>query len=75
MAEEIKPEKKKEVKGKKKKKNKPTSQKWKKYRIEGDNIIREPGCPRCGPGIFLMKAKNRKYCGKCGYTEFINEKI
>lgn len=71
MVEEIKPaEKKKEAKGKKKKKNKPTSQRWKKYKISGENITKEKECPRCGAGIFLMSAKNRKYCGKCHYTTF-----
>jgi small subunit ribosomal protein S27Ae len=57
--------------GKKTKKNKPTSKKYTKYKIEGDSIVREKSCPRCGPGIFLMKTNNRTYCGKCHYTEFI----
>ena len=65
-------EKKKAVrKGKKQRKNKPTSQKWKKYKITGDKIERERTCPRCGLGIFLMKAQNRLYCGRCHYTEFL----
>ena len=57
-------------KGKKPHKNKKTSKKYTKYKIEGDKIIRERFCPRCGPGVFLMNAKNRKYCGKCHYSEF-----
>jgi len=65
--------KKKERKGKKKHLNKPSSERWKKYKIEGDKVIREKHCPRCGPGIFLMKADNRLYCGKCHYTEFVSE--
>lgn len=77
MAEEKKPEvkeeKKKVAKGKKKRKNKPTSQKWKKYKIQGDTIIRQPNCPRCGPGVFLSKSSGRIYCGKCHYTEFLGE--
>ncbi|MEM0465610.1 MAG: 30S ribosomal protein S27ae [Candidatus Pacearchaeota archaeon] len=56
--------------GKKPHKNKPTSKKYKMYKLEGDRIIRERSCPRCGPGIFLMKANNRVYCGSCHYTEF-----
>jgi len=52
------------------KKNKPTSKKYTKYKIEGDKIIREKSCPRCGPGVFLMIANDRKYCGRCHYTEF-----
>lgn len=72
MAEEEKKEeeKKKVRKGKKKHINKPTSKKYKFYKIENDKLVRERNCPRCGPGIFLMKAKDRVYCGKCHYTEF-----
>ena len=57
-------------KGKKPKKNKKTSKKYSKYKIEGDKITRERFCPRCGPGVFLMKAKGRTYCGRCHYSEF-----
>ncbi len=32
--------------GKKQKKNKPTSKKYTKYKIEGDKITREKTCPR-----------------------------
>ena len=56
--------------GKKPHKNKKTSKKYTKYKIEGDKITRERFCPRCGPGVFLMKAKDRFYCGKCHYSEF-----
>jgi len=56
---------------KRKRKNKPSSKKYKFYKIEGGEIVRERYCPRCGPGIFLMKAGNRLYCGKCHYTSFI----
>lgn len=58
------------IKGKKQKKNKATSQKWKKYTIEGDKVKKERSCPRCGPGVFLSKGQNRMYCGKCHFTEF-----
>lgn len=57
-------------KGKKPHKNKPTSKKYSKYKLEGEKVIREMSCPRCGPGIFLLKAKDRNYCGKCHYTIF-----
>jgi small subunit ribosomal protein S27Ae len=58
-------------KAKRKGKNKPTSKKYKFYKIESDGSIkRDKYCPRCGPGIFLMKAKDRIYCGKCHFTEF-----
>lgn len=60
-------------KGKKKKKNKPTSQKWKFYKADGDKITREKNCPRCGPAVFLAKSGNRLYCGRCHYTEFLNK--
>jgi len=63
-------------KGKKAKKNKPTSQKWKFYKIEGDKVTSERFCPRCGPGVFLAKSKDggRLHCGKCHYTEFVEKK-
>ncbi|MBT4135468.1 30S ribosomal protein S27ae [archaeon] len=66
--------KKKEAKGKKPAKNKPTSKKYSKYKIEGDKIVsKAKSCPRCGPGVFLMEAKDRVYCGKCRYTEFLGK--
>jgi small subunit ribosomal protein S27Ae len=61
-------------KSKRKKVNKPTSKKYKFYKIDGEKIVRERTCPRCGPGIFLMNADNRIYCGKCHWTEFIGKK-
>ena len=57
-------------KGKKPHKNKPTSKKYTKYKIDGDKVTRAKTCPRCGPGVFLMEAKDRVYCGKCHYSEF-----
>ena len=58
-------------KGKKPHKNKPTSKKYSKYKIEGDKVVRNSRfCPRCGPGVFLMDSKARKYCGRCHYSEF-----
>jgi len=61
------------IKGKKKHKNKPTSKKYTKYKIEGDKLIRGRSCPRCGPGIFLSTGQNRLYCGKCHLTEFLKK--
>jgi|TARA_Y100000310_G_scaffold51278_2_gene47278 small subunit ribosomal protein S27Ae len=61
-------------KGKKTPRNKPTSKKYTKYKLDGDKVTRQPTCPRCGPGIFLMIANNRKYCGKCHFTEFDGKK-
>ncbi len=61
-------------KGKRPHKNKKTSKKYSKYKIEGDKITKERECPRCGAGIFLMKATNRVYCGKCHYSEFEGKK-
>jgi ubiquitin-small subunit ribosomal protein S27Ae len=59
---------------KRERKNKPTSKKYSKYKIEGDKITRAKSCPRCGPGVFLMMAKDRSYCGRCHYTEFLSKK-
>lgn len=60
--------------GKKTHKNKPTSKKYSHYTLEGENVKRERACPRCGPGIFLGKSKDRLHCGKCHYTEFLETK-
>ena len=58
-------------KGKKPHKNKKTSKKYTKYKIEGSKVIRNAKfCPRCGLGIFLMNSQGRTYCGKCHYSEF-----
>ena len=55
---------------KKQVKNKVPSKKYTKYTVSGDKVERKPHCPKCGPGVFLAEHKNRKTCGKCGYTEF-----
>jgi len=57
-------------KGKKPHKNKPTSKKYTKYKIEGDKITSARAYPRCGPGVFLNISQGRAYCGKCHYAEF-----
>ena len=62
-------------KGKKPYKNKPTSKKYTKYKIEGDKLTRERSCLRCGLGIFLMNSQGRMYCGKCHYSEFESKKL
>lgn len=69
---EVKEEKKARVKkGKKKRKPKKSSEKWKKYKMQGNKVERSSKfCPRCGPGIFLAEMKDRFYCGRCRYTEF-----
>jgi small subunit ribosomal protein S27Ae len=59
---------------KRKKENKPTSKKYAKYKISGDSVTKAKSCPRCGPGVFLMEASDRLYCGKCHYTEFFSKK-
>ena len=60
--------------GKKEHKNKPTSKKYKHYKIDGDNIKKDKTFPRCGPATFLAVHKERLYCGKCRYTEFLEIK-
>ncbi len=45
------------------------SKAWKFYKIKNGEIVRrKPKCPRCGS--FMAEHKNRRHCGKCGYTEF-----
>jgi len=71
--EEVKAAEKKEKKrkGKKPRKNRPPSQKWKKYVVEGGKVRRVGKfCPKCGPGVFLAEHEDRLTCGSCGYTIF-----
>lgn len=43
---------------------------WKLYKVEGKKVVRKnETCPRCGMGTFLAEYKNRKYCGRCGYSQ------
>jgi small subunit ribosomal protein S27Ae len=41
------------------------------YSKEENGIIRKnKSCPKCGSGIFMAEHKDRRHCGKCGYTEW-----
>ena len=63
---------KKDKKGKKPHVNKPTSKKYALYSLNGNSVTRKNKfCPRCGVGVFLAQHKERIYCGKCHYTEFV----
>ena len=43
--------------------------KWSKYGVEDGKLVRKGEfCPTCGPGVFLAVHKDRKSCGRCGYT-------
>ena len=55
---------------KKKVKNKKPSQKWTKYKLEGNKVTKAKCCPKCGSGVFMAVHKDRTTCGTCGYTEF-----
>jgi small subunit ribosomal protein S27Ae len=45
------------------------------YGVKGENLERSREfCPRCGPGVWLSKHKERLYCGKCGYTSIGGKK-
>ncbi len=52
---------------KKKKKPKKPVQLWKLYE---SGKPKNPLCPKCGKGVFMAVHKDRKVCGKCGYSEF-----
>jgi len=54
---------------KRKVKNKKSSEAYKKYKLEGDKLVRAKSCPRCGQGYFLADMKDRWFCGKCHYVE------
>ena len=45
------------------------------YEVSGDTVKRKKNaCPKCGPGYFLAKHKDRETCGKCMYTHFLSKK-
>lgn len=41
------------------------------YEVSGGKLTRKNKfCPKCGASVFMAQHKDRKSCGKCGYTEF-----
>ena len=36
--------------------------------------IKNKSCPKCGAGFFMAGHKDRIYCGRCHYAEFISKK-
>ena len=53
---------------------KKTRKIWEKYKVEGDTLVRSNQFSPKSPGDFLANHKNRKTCGKTGYTEFAGKK-
>ena len=49
-----------------KRKTKKTS---KRYVLYDKTTRKNKSCPKCGPGVFLAKHKDRLVCGKCHYME------
>ncbi|MDP2749978.1 MAG: 30S ribosomal protein S27ae [Nanoarchaeota archaeon] len=48
---------------------------YKLYSTQGGKLERKnPTCPKCGDGVFMAVHKDRKSCGKCGFTEFGGKK-
>ncbi len=44
------------------------------YVITGTSITRKnKSCPKCGQGFFMAMHKDRTYCGRCHYTEFVKK--
>jgi small subunit ribosomal protein S27Ae len=44
------------------------------FKVSGDKVEKVGKlCPRCGDGTFMAKHKDRYYCGRCHYTEFLSE--
>lgn len=61
----------KDQKGGKKESKKKAMQIWNVYSSQGGTLTRKnPTCPKCGDGVFMAVHKDRKSCGKCGFTEF-----
>ncbi len=48
---------------------------WKIYDSKTGTLARKTtSCPKCGPGVFLARHKDRISCGKCGYAEMAAKK-
>lgn len=61
-------------KGKKEKVKKAGKKMSALYEISGSSIKRKNlSCPKCGPGKFLGKHKDRVVCGKCQYVEYFGK--
>jgi len=44
---------------------------YKYYKVKDDKVEKtKKECSRCGKGVFMSQHKDRRTCGKCGYTEF-----
>ena len=42
------------------------------YDISSGTLTRKnKTCPKCGPGMFLGKHKDRLVCGSCRYAEYV----
>jgi ubiquitin-small subunit ribosomal protein S27Ae len=56
-------------------KHKPgtSTNKYSKYKTEGDKLSKGKTCPKCGPAIFVAEHKDRISCGRCGYTEKLKQ--
>ena len=51
---------------------KPGKGRWSNYKVEGDKANNQnSSCPKCGSGFLMAAHKDRRTCGKCGYTEKI----
>ena len=54
---------------KKQKKPRKPNKVWTLYEAKDKLVRKNTTCPKCGPGYFVAKHKERVNCGKCGYTE------
>lgn len=43
---------------------------YEKYEISGDKLVRKNSFSPKSPGDFMAEHKDRKTCGRTGYTEF-----
>lgn len=66
---------KKDAKGKQQKgpKEKKPRNLYKLYEVQGDKLVRKNQFSPKSPGDFLANHKDRKTCGKTGYTEFVSK--
>ena len=51
-------------------KNKVPSKRWEAYSVDGESLVRKKQFSPKAESVFMAEHKDRRTCGKTGYTEF-----
>jgi len=56
-------------------KKKTTRKLYQRYDVSGDKLVRKNSFSPKSPGDFMAEHKDRKTCGRSGYTEFKRKEV